>query len=207
MLCYLLAGVALTVALLEKSWAPVLRAGTAAVLGLGLAAFFLVPADWEQRWVAIRQAVDDPGLLIENSWLFARHADPRLELHDIELIRVSAIAVVMIAIALIGLLVIWRRRMLPPNRRWWIPLVLIPLVVLFLQFPASDFVWNTAARIAISSVPLAMASGGGSAHGYLLCFRCLAKAQSAANRCVGCVYSSFCIRGRARGNVPLPGMR
>ena len=32
---------------------------------------------WEQRWVDIRQATDDPGAEIENSWLFARHADPR----------------------------------------------------------------------------------------------------------------------------------
>ena len=60
----------------SHSWVPVLRAGIAVALGIGLAAFYLVPAAWEQRWVAIRQATDDPGLLIENSWLFARHAEP-----------------------------------------------------------------------------------------------------------------------------------
>ena len=65
-------------ALQLRSWAPVLRATVAAALGLGLAAIYLVPAAVEQSWVDIRQATDDPGLLIENSWLFARHADPRL---------------------------------------------------------------------------------------------------------------------------------
>ena len=45
------------------------------------------------------QAVDDPGLAIENSFLFARHADPNLELHDVELLRVSIIAVIMLGIA------------------------------------------------------------------------------------------------------------
>ncbi len=153
MLSYLLAAVALVVALLAKSWAPLLRAATGASLGLGLSAFFLVPAAWEQRWVAIRQAVDDPGLLIENSWLFARHADPRLELHDIELIRVSGIAVTMVAVALAALAVSWWRKTLPPDRRWWIPLAIIPVVVLLLQLPASEFVWNTLPKMRFLQFP------------------------------------------------------
>jgi hypothetical protein len=153
MLSYLLAGIALILALLKKSWAPILRAAIAAALGLGLAAFFLIPAAWEQRWVAIRQAVDDPGLLIENSWLFARHADPRLEVHDIELIRVSFIAVTMVAVALAGLLVsLWRRTIKAP-RRWWIPLALIPIGVLFLQLPLSEPLWNVLPKLRFLQFP------------------------------------------------------
>ena len=41
----------------------------------------------------MRQAIDDPGELIENSWLFARHADPALADHDMVLLKVSIIAV------------------------------------------------------------------------------------------------------------------
>jgi hypothetical protein len=152
MLSYLLAGVAIAVAVLARSWAPVLRAATGAALGLGLAAFFLVPADWEQRWVEIRQAVDDPGLLIENSWLFARHADPRLELHDIELIRVSGIAVTMVAVAVIGLVIgLVKRRLRYP--RYWVPLALIPVVVLFLQLPLSEPVWNALPKLRFLQFP------------------------------------------------------
>jgi hypothetical protein len=150
---YLLAAVALTLALLARSWIPAIRAAFAALLGTGLAAFYLVPAAWEQRWVDIRQAVDDPGYMIENSWLFARHADPRLELHDVELLRVSAIGASMIAVALGGLLVSWLRRALPPNRRWWIPLALIPAVVLFLQLPPSLPIWNLLPKMRFLQFP------------------------------------------------------
>ncbi len=153
MITYLLAGVALTVAVLAKSWAPVLRAAVAIGLGLGLSAFFLVPAAWERRWVAIRQAIDDPGLRIENSWLFARHPNPTLELHDIELIRVSIIAVTMVALALICLAVSRWRRTLPAGRTWWVPLGLIPVVVLLLQLPFSDPVWKVLPELRFLQFP------------------------------------------------------
>jgi hypothetical protein len=153
MLCYTLAAVALVVALLTRSWAPVLRAGVAATIGLGLAAFYLVPAAWEQRWVAIRQATDDPGLLIENSWLFARHANPLLEQHDIELLRVSFMAALMIAIALAGVLISRLRRVLPSETKWWIPLALIPAAILFLQFPISLPVWNALPELRFLQFP------------------------------------------------------
>jgi hypothetical protein len=153
MLSYLLAGMSVTVALLARSWVPVLRAAVAAILGLGISAFFWIPAAWEQRWVDIRQAIDDPGLRIENSWLFARHADPRLELHDIELIRVSIIAVTMLAVALAGLGVSWWRRTLPAERRWWLPLALIPIVVFFLQLPVSGVLWNELPKMRFLQFP------------------------------------------------------
>jgi hypothetical protein len=153
MLSYLLAGMSVTLALLARSWAPVIRAAFAAFLGLALSAFFWIPAAWEQNWVAIRQAVDDPGLLIENSWLFARHADPRLELHDVELIRVSAIGVTMVAVALAGVGVAWFRRLLPADRLWWVPLALVPVVVLFLLLPISQFVWNALPKMRFLQFP------------------------------------------------------
>jgi hypothetical protein len=141
------------VAVLLRSWAPVLRALAAAALALGLTAFYLVPAAVEQHWVEIRQATEDPGELIENSWLFARHADLALELHDVELLKVSAIAVIMIAVALVGLLVSWRRGRLPGKRAWWIPLAIIPVVVLLLQFPFSLPVWNLLPKLRFLQFP------------------------------------------------------
>jgi hypothetical protein len=153
MASYLLAAVALATALLKKSWAPVLRAAVGAALGIGLAALYLIPATLEQHWVDIRQAIDDPGLLIENSWLFARHANPMLELHDVELHRVSLIATGMIAVALIGVLVSWLRGSLSTQRNWWIPLALIPIVILFLQFPISLPVWNLLPKLRFLQFP------------------------------------------------------
>ncbi|HEV2484666.1 MAG TPA: 6-pyruvoyl-tetrahydropterin synthase-related protein [Terracidiphilus sp.] len=142
MACYLLAAVALVLVLLDRSWAPVLRASAGALLGMGLAAIYLVPATWEQRWVDIHQVTEDPGQTLENNWLFAIHADPALQPHDLVLHTVSMIVVIMIAVTLGGLLVSWLRGRLPGHRRWWIPLSLIPAAVLFLQFPFSRPLWN-----------------------------------------------------------------
>ena len=153
MASYLLAAVAATVAVLSRSWIPVLRAFVGQTLGLGLAGIYLVPAAWEQRWVAIQQATDDPGLLIQNSFLFGRHANPALEQHDLELWKVSAVAVVMIAVALIGVLLCWLRRRLPGGRSWWVPLALIPLVVLLLQLPLSLPVWNIGFKLRFLQFP------------------------------------------------------
>jgi hypothetical protein len=153
MASYLLAGVALASALIRRSWAPILRSSVAVVLGLGLTSIYLVPAAVEQRWVRIRQAVDDPGLAIQNSFLFAHHADPRLELHDVELLRVSFIAVVMLGIAFLSIFIAWRRGRLKQERSWWIPLALIPLAILLLQLPVSLPIWNALPKLRFLQFP------------------------------------------------------
>jgi hypothetical protein len=153
MACYLLAAVALALALLRQTAAPLLRAGVAVSLGLGLASFYIVPAAQEQRWVDIRQAIDDPGYQVENSWLFARHANPALELHDLELLKVSAIATTMLAVAVSGVLVCWARHQLRIKPHWWIPLALIPVGVLFLQFPISEPIWNLLPKLRFLQFP------------------------------------------------------
>jgi hypothetical protein len=199
MACYLLAAVALAAALLARSWAPVLRSMVAVALGTGLAGVYLLPAIQEQCWIDIRQAIDDPGLAIENSWLFARHTDPMLQAHDAELLKVSFIAVAMIAVALAGATVVWLRtcffakeegdglqpahqvgerstalaaegnphlfhamdvrakahtlQKMRAMQRSWIILALIPIAVLFLQFPVSLPVWNLLPKLRFLQFP------------------------------------------------------
>ena len=142
MASYLLAGMALAVAVIARSWAPIIRAGIAAALGLCLAAIYILPAAWEERWVAIGRTTGDLGVMIQGSWLFARHSDPNLAAHDAVLHQVSAIVVAMVAVTLASVLVCRMRGRLPGERRWWLPLAMLPLVVLFLQFPISFPVWN-----------------------------------------------------------------
>jgi hypothetical protein len=153
MACYLLAAVAVLAAAMRRSWAPVLRAGIAGALGMGAAAVYLVPAAVEQKWIAVGQAVDDAGERIENSWLFARHADPALALHDTELRRVSIIAVVMVGIAVVGLALAWRQRKLREQRKWWVVLAAVVVGILFLQFPASLPVWNLLPKMRFMQFP------------------------------------------------------
>ncbi|HWE84283.1 MAG TPA: 6-pyruvoyl-tetrahydropterin synthase-related protein [Terracidiphilus sp.] len=153
MACYLLAGFAAVVAAMRRSWVPVLRAAVGAVIGLGLAAFYLVPAAVEQRWVDIRQATEDPGELIQNSFLFVHPADPQLALHDAELGRVSWIAVLMLVVILVAIVVGWHRRILPGGRSVWVPLALIPAVVLLLMLPISLPVWDALPKMRFLQFP------------------------------------------------------
>ncbi len=143
---YLMAGVALLWALVLKSWAPLLRAAFAGVLGLGLAATYWLPAALERYWVDIKQATEDPGYNFENNWLFAHSANPLLAMHDVILRQVSWIAISMIAVAFAGIVISWRRGSLPIAKSavsllWWIPLAAIPLMVFFFLFPVSRPLW------------------------------------------------------------------
>jgi hypothetical protein len=153
MACYLLAGSAGAVAVVSRSWTPVKRAAAGAALGLGLAAFYVLPAAVEQKWVDIRQATDDPGEQIQNSFLFGHHADPQLALHNAELRRVSWIAVLMLTALLVSALVCWRRRTLPGDKRVWIPLLLIAAVVLILLLPVSLPLWNVLPKLRFLQFP------------------------------------------------------
>jgi len=155
---YLLAGVAVTAALAKKSWVPIARAAVAGTVGLGLAAVYWLPAALERKWVDIRQATEDPGYNFENNWLFQHNANPVLALHDQILQQVSWIAVSMVAVALLGVLVSWRRGTLAAqsstgSRRWWIALAAIPFAVLFLLFPISRPLWHLLPEMAFLQYP------------------------------------------------------
>jgi hypothetical protein len=181
MASYLLAAVALTTALLDRSWVPVARASIAAVLGIALSSLYLIPAIREQRWIDALQATGtngDPGLDIENNWLFARSSNPVLEQHDIGLHFISRLSVFMIAVALVSVFTVWLRgrsfahgryesssqpeEVLSGDRiqngesvarRWWVTLALIPAVVLFLQFPVSLPIWNLLPKLRFLQFP------------------------------------------------------
>jgi hypothetical protein len=176
MASYLLAAVALAAALLARSWFPVVRATIAAALGISLSAFYLLPAAWEQRWVNILRSTGvkgDPGLRIENNWLFQRQPSPSLTLRDESLHLVTLVAAFMIAVALVSLLALWLRNKLSPEdseatssravraggfgqlpiRNWWVLLALIPPAVLFLLLPISLPIWNLLPKLRFLQFP------------------------------------------------------
>ncbi len=141
MLSYLLALTALIAAVHARSWWPILRASVSVAIGLGLAAIYLVPAAWQQRWIAIAQATG-VGMRVQDSWLFARHASPDLEYHDQVLLTASIVFVTTLALAALGLLAARLHRMLARESRiFWLPLALLIPLILLLQFPISTPVW------------------------------------------------------------------
>ena len=75
-------------------------AGTA--LGLGLAAFYILPAAYQRRYVQIAMAII-PNMRIEDNFLFHRTGDPP---HDQVLHTVSLIAVLLITLTLTTLLLL-----------------------------------------------------------------------------------------------------
>jgi len=133
--CYLLALLVLVSAISNRNYALIGRAAGATALGLSLAAFYIVPATYEQRWVEITRAIA-PGMRVEDSFLFGHIGDP---FHDKVLHTASWIAIVMLFIAVSAAALPQRDR--PPNPLR-APLIATLIAVCFLLFPFSDVLWQ-----------------------------------------------------------------
>jgi hypothetical protein len=132
---YMLALLALGMWIAEgKPW-PALRAAGGMALGLGLAAFYIVPAAFEQRWIQIGRAIM-PGMRVQDSFLFAHTNDA---FHDHVLWRASWIVLAELAVASIAAYLAWSRR---AGGRARIALTALLPLILLLQLPVSDVIWK-----------------------------------------------------------------
>jgi hypothetical protein len=143
---YMLAILALGMFLAESRVWPALRAAGGMALGLGLAAFYIVPAAFEQRWVQIDRAIT-PGMRVEDSFLFAHTADA---FHDQVLRSASWILVGEFAVASIAAYFAWRKQASAPVRM--VLTALLPIILL-LQLPVSDVVWRYAPHLKFLQFP------------------------------------------------------
>jgi hypothetical protein len=143
---YLLAVLALGMWIAEgKPW-PALRAAGGMALGLGLAAFYIVPAAFEQRWVQIERAIN-PGMRIEDSFLFAHTANA---FHDQVLHTASWILVLEFAGACVAAYLAWRKR--AGGSAWMVLTAMLP-VILLLELPASEVIWTHAPHLKFLQFP------------------------------------------------------
>ena len=145
---YLLALVALGLWWVERQVWPLLRAAGGMALGLGLAAFYIVPAAYEQRWVQIARAIT-PGMRVEDSFLFMHTADA---FHDQVLHTASWIFVAEFVAAAVAAWLAWRKRT-PANRSALIVMTGLLPVLLLLQFSASDWIWRIAPHLKFLQFP------------------------------------------------------
>jgi 6-pyruvoyl-tetrahydropterin synthase related domain len=132
---YMLAILALGMWMAEGRPWPALRAAGGMALGLGLAAFYIVPAAFEQRWVQIERAIM-PGMRVEDSFLFAHTANA---FHDQVLRTASWIVLVELGVAIIAAFLAWRRQ---AGGTASIALTAMVPIILLLQLPASDVIWK-----------------------------------------------------------------
>lgn len=126
----------------------VLATGAAAVLlGAALAAFYLVPALYEQKWVDIAQSISAGARPLDN-FLFVHTTDAE---HDAFNRVISWIAVEEISVTFA---VAWgahaRRR---KNAAIWLALTVWAGVCAFLMFPGSNLLWDVLPKLRYMQFP------------------------------------------------------
>jgi hypothetical protein len=132
---YLLAILALGMWIAERRPWPALRAAVGMALGLGLAAFYIVPAAYEQRWVQIDRAIN-PGMRVEDSFLFGHTAN---DFHNQVLRTASWIFIAEFIVGAIVAYLAWKKRAGGCAR---VVLTAILPMLLLLQLPGSDVIWK-----------------------------------------------------------------
>ena len=138
-------------------------AGT--ILGLALAAFYIIPAAYERRFVQIAMAII-PNMRIQDNFLFHHTGDAP---HDQVLHTASLIAVTLVAVTAITLLALHqaKKSRVPhpsrPHRDGWdlpssssqllMPLVILTIAITLLLTPLTALIWNHAPELAFLQFP------------------------------------------------------
>jgi hypothetical protein len=155
-------------AALKKSLVPVLAGGAALAAGMGLAAYYILPAAYEQRWVDIGQVLSFELKPIEN-FLFTHADNPEFVWFNW---RMSMIACLMLGATAIAAGFAARRRRIAADV-WWTLATLTAMIFCLMSrvslpvwehFPKLRFVqfpWRWLGPLAVPcSMFLAMSFGG-----------------------------------------------
>lgn len=135
------AGVVFLIAAVQKRrWEPLVKGAAGILLGFGLAAFYIIPAIWEQKWVNIAGALG-PGLAPASNFLYSRTADSE---HDLFNRIASNIAMIVVVWALLGGIANWRSREAKGDfRKGALPAATILSVTAFLlMLPITGWLWR-----------------------------------------------------------------
>ncbi len=146
MIHYSLALLVVVIAWQRRSVRILVTGAVAVVLGVGLAAFYLVPVAHEQQWVDIAQAVSF-GVRPVDSFLFTRTADKD---HNAFNFFVSSVAAAEI---LLTLFLAWCARKWRARDQVWWPLVAWAAVCAGLMLRVTSLLWEVLPKLEFMQFP------------------------------------------------------
>jgi hypothetical protein len=147
MIHYSLALLIVVVAWQRRSPRVLLTGAIAVLLGAALAAFYLLPAIYEQRWVNIAEAVGT-GLRPRDNFLFARTADPDHNAFNRVASSIAA-AEILLTIAAVWAARSWRNR----NRVLWYALVVWGAACALLMLSITNPLWTILPKLRFVQFP------------------------------------------------------
>jgi len=133
--------------LVRKNFRQLIPGAAAMAIGFALAAFYILPAAYEQRWVQISQ-VTAGNLHLDQNFLFTHSSNPEFVLFNW---KVSAVAVGTMLLA--GLEAVFgarRRREYPES--WWTKVALAAASAI-LMFPVSLWFWQYLPKLQFLQFP------------------------------------------------------
>jgi uncharacterized membrane protein YfhO len=134
-------------AMARRSWRPLLLGAGAALSGIGLAAFSLVPAAVERSWVNIG-AIFTPAERPDENFLFAHNS---LRVRTLFNHRVSLLAVLVIVAGIAAIILARRFREKAPTL-WW-PVTALCVASSFLMVRWSSPLWQTLPELRFVQFP------------------------------------------------------
>ena len=147
MIHYSLALLAMFLAWRKKSLHPLWIAAGAVLLGTCIAAFYLLPAIYEQRWIEIANAISQGSRPIDN-FLFIHTKDPDHDAFNRIVSWVAVLEVVVIALGATGAKA-WREG----RRDLWIAISAWAAACALVMFPASLILWKFLPKLQFMQFP------------------------------------------------------
>ena len=147
MMHYSMALLIVVIAWQRRSARILLTGSMAVVLGAALAAFYLFPAIYEQRWVNIAQAVSAGSRPLDN-FIFVHTEDAEHDAFN-RVISWVAVAEIVLTMAAAWAARQWRSR----NRELWHSLVIWAAVCTVLMLPVTNLLWDFLPKMRFMQFP------------------------------------------------------